>query len=80
MLKMSTGRYGKLGFNSFSTSNLFFLGIVTSSKTGASGYLTKEDAPDHLVSTIRRMFYGGNSFRVWDMISVKANLSNASYS
>jgi DNA-binding NarL/FixJ family response regulator len=53
---------------------------VTSSKTGASGYLTKEDAPDHLVSTIRRMFYGGNSFRVWDMISVKANLSNASYS
>jgi DNA-binding NarL/FixJ family response regulator len=27
-------------------------------KAGASGYLTKEDAPDHLVSTIRRMFYG----------------------
>ena len=27
-------------------------------KAGASGYLTKESAPDHLVSTIRRMFYG----------------------
>jgi len=26
-------------------------------KAGASGYLTKESAPDHLVSTIRRMFY-----------------------
>jgi two-component system invasion response regulator UvrY len=27
-------------------------------KAGASGYITKESAPDHLVSTIRRMFYG----------------------
>jgi len=27
-------------------------------KAGASGYLTKSSAPDHLVSTIRRMFYG----------------------
>lgn len=31
-------------------------------KAGASGYLTKDDAPDHLVSTIRRMFYGKPSF------------------
>jgi DNA-binding NarL/FixJ family response regulator len=31
-------------------------------KAGASGYLTKESAPDHLVSTIRRMFYAEHSF------------------
>ena len=37
-------------------------------KAGASGYLTKEDAPDHLVSTIRRMFYGENLFRAPDMV------------
>ncbi len=37
-------------------------------KAGAYGYLTKEDAPAHLVSTIRRMFYGDNSFRSPDMV------------
>ena len=37
-------------------------------KAGASGYLTKEDAPDHLVSTIRRIVYGVNSFSPPDMV------------
>ncbi len=37
-------------------------------KAGASGYLTKEDAPDHLISTIRRIFYEENSFRAPDMV------------
>ena len=37
-------------------------------KAGASGYLAKEDVSDHLVSTIRRMFYGENLFRPSDMV------------
>jgi DNA-binding NarL/FixJ family response regulator len=37
-------------------------------KVAASGYLTKEGAPDHLISTIRRIFYGENSFRPQDMV------------
>ena len=37
-------------------------------KAGASGYLTKEDAPNHLISTIRRMFYEENSFTPPDMV------------
>lgn len=37
-------------------------------KAGASGYLTKEDAPAYPVSTIRRMFYGDNSFMSLDTV------------